>query len=109
MWLLTGGDVSDDWTLTWHATMQDDVNVASCCRHPFGRVLCMMMSRLHHADVILIRVSHVGRVNWYSGWVSPAGRRRRVALVYARGQPPRRRVMARTAVFDVRFRRCFHQ
>ena len=33
----------------------------------------MMMSLLRHDDVIIIRVSHVGRVNWYSGRVSPSG------------------------------------
>jgi hypothetical protein len=56
----------------------------------------MMTSQIHHADVINIniRVSHMGRVNWYSGWVCPSGRRRRVGRIYERGQPPRRRVRA---------------
>jgi hypothetical protein len=57
-----------------------------------------------HADVINIRVSHVGRVNWYSGRVSPSGRRRRVARVgrvYARRQTPCRRVMESAAMSDV--------
>jgi len=31
----------------------------------------MLMSLLCHDDVIHIRVSHMGRVNWYSGRVSP--------------------------------------
>jgi len=34
-----------------------------------------------YADVIIIPVSQMGRVNWYSGRVSPSGRRRRVARV----------------------------
>jgi hypothetical protein len=88
-------------------------------------LLCMMTSSLHHADVIMghaycacwrhnyviiIRVWHVSRVVWYSGRVSPSGRRRRVwrvARVCARGQSPRRRVTARAKVSDVRFRRGF--
>jgi hypothetical protein len=41
--------------------------------------LCILMSQLHHANVIFIWVSHVGQVVWYSGWVSPSGRRRCVA------------------------------
>jgi len=36
-------------------------------------LLCMMMSQLRHADVIYIRVSHMGRVIWYSGRVSHPG------------------------------------
>jgi hypothetical protein len=64
----------------------------------------MLMSLLCHADVIIIRVNQMGRVNWYSGRVSPSGRRRRVARVWrdcVRGpaNPP-----ARAAVSDVRFR-----
>ena len=62
-----------------------------------------------HADIILIRVSDMGRVVWYSGRVGPSGRRRRVARVCARGQPPRRRVTARVAMSGVRFRRGFQQ
>jgi len=66
-----------------------------------------MMSQLHHADVILIRVSHMGRVVWYSGRVSPFGRRRRVrhvARFCACGQTPRRRVTAiMTSDFDIVF------
>jgi len=69
----------------------------------------MLTSQLCHAEVILIRVSHVGRINWYSGRVSPSGRRRRVVRVCARGQQPRWRVTARATVFYVWFRRCFHQ
>jgi len=72
-------------------------------------LLCMLMSLLRHADVIIIRVSHVGRVNWYSGRVSPSGRRRRVGRVCARGQTPCRRVMESAAMSDVRFWRRFHQ
>jgi len=44
-------------------------------------LLCMLTSQLCHADVIHIWVSHVGRVNWYSGRVSSSGRRRRVGCV----------------------------
>ena len=65
-------------------------------------LLCMLTSQLHHDDIIIIRVNHMGRV-------SPSGRRRRVGRVYARGLPPRCRVTARAAVFDVRFRRGFQQ
>jgi hypothetical protein len=74
--------------------------------------LCMLTACLRHDDVILIRVWHMGRVNWYSGRVSPSGRRRRVwrvARVCARGQPPRRSVTARAAISGVRFRRGFQQ
>jgi hypothetical protein len=102
----------DNCALTWHAD-------CAWWRHPYIRLtssltclLCMLMSQLHHDDVINIRVSHIGRVNWYSGRVSPSGRRRcvwRVARVCAHGQQPRRRVMARGDVSDVRFRRCFRQ
>ena len=94
----------------WHGmpTMHDDVIVTSGWRHP-ACWLCMMTSQLRHADVILIRVRHVGRVNWYSGWVSPSGWRRRVARVCARGLQPSRCVTTRADVADVRFRRCFHQ
>jgi hypothetical protein len=70
------------------------------------------MSQLHHADVILILVSHVGRVVWYSGRVSPSRQRRRVRHVAhfcARGQTPRWRVTSRDDDSDVRFRRRFHQ
>ena len=90
-------------------------------------LLYMMMSQLHHANVIpgmstvhddvtfascwrhLIRASHVGRVNWYSGRVNSSGWRRRVGRVCARGQTPCRRVMESAAMADVRFWRCFHQ
>ena len=34
-------------------------------------LLFTLTSLLRHADVIHIRVSHMGRVNWYSGRVSP--------------------------------------
>jgi len=74
--------------------------------------LCMLASCLRHDDVIIIRVWHMGRVIWYSGRVSPSGRRRRVwrvARVCACGQSPRQRVMARADVFGVRFRRGFQQ
>ena len=59
-------------------------------------LLCMLTSQLCHADVIHIRVSHVGRVNWYSGRV-------------ARGQTPCRRVMESAAMSDVRVLRRFYQ
>ena len=74
-------------------------------------LLRMMTSQLRHVDVIIIRVRHVGWVVWYSGRVSPSGRRWhvwRVACVCARGQPPRRCVMTRAAISNVRFRRGFH-
>jgi len=74
--------------------------------------LCILPSWLCHDDVIIIRVWHVGRVVWYSGRVSPSGRRRRVwrvARVCARGQCPGRRVTAREDVSDVWFRRGFQQ
>ena len=35
--------------------------------------LCMLTSQLCHADVILIRVSLVGRVIWYSGRICHSG------------------------------------
>jgi len=72
-------------------------------------LLCMMMSQLCHADVIYIRVSHMGRVIWYSGRVNSSGWRRRVGRVCARGQTPCRRVMESAAMSDVRFWRRFHQ
>jgi hypothetical protein len=53
-------------------------------------LLCMMTSQLCHADIIIIRVSHIGQVNWFSGRVSPFGRRRRVGRVCTSGQSPRR-------------------
>jgi hypothetical protein len=66
--------------------------------------LYMLMSQLCHVDIILIRVGHVGRVNWYSGQVSPFGRKRHVGRVGARGQPPYRRVRPYlTSNFDVVF------
>jgi len=74
--------------------------------------LCILASWLRHDNIILIRVWHVGRVVWYSGRVSSSGWKRRVwrvARVCARGQSPRRRVMARAEVSDVRFRRGFQQ
>ena len=68
----------------------------------------MMTSLLHHADVILIRVSHMGRVNWYSGRVNSSGRRRRVGRVCARGQTPCRRVRpCPTSEFDAVFTSSF--
>ena len=70
-----------------------DVSADMACQ------LCMLTSQLCHADVILIRVSLVGRVIWYSGRVCPSGRRRRVA---SRGQPPLRRVLARAGMSHVR-------
>jgi len=102
-------DVSADWSLTWHAT-------CACWHHNYimlipslSCLLCMLTSQLCHADVINIRVSHMGRVNWYSGRVSPSGRRRRVGPVCARGQTPCRRVMESAAMSDVWFWRRFHQ
>jgi hypothetical protein len=106
-------DVSADWSMmwlmTWHA-------YCACWHHTYIRLmsslaclLCMLTSQLCHADVINIRVSHVGRVNWYSGRVSPSGRRRRVGRVCARRQTPCRRVMESAAMSDVRFWRRFHQ
>jgi len=73
------------------------------------------MSLLHHDDVIIIRVSHMGRVNWYSGQSYGSGQ-----LVFGSGQPirakktrvtrgareqiPRRRVRTcSTSDFDVVF------
>jgi hypothetical protein len=50
-------------------------------------LLCMMTSQLCHADIIIIRVSHIGRVNWFSG------------RVCTRGQSPRRRVRACTMFY----------
>ena len=44
----------------------------------------MLMSLLHHDDVIIIRVSHMGRVNWYSGQSYGSGQ-----LVFGSGQPIR--------------------
>jgi len=98
------------WLMTWQ--------VVPLCWH--GMLLYMLMSQLHqddvipgmstvHADIIFIRVSHMGRVNWYSGRVSPSGRRRRVGRVCARGQTPCWRVMESAAMSDVRFWRRFHQ
>jgi hypothetical protein len=105
-------DWSMMWLMTWHA-------YCACWHHAYIRLmsslaclLCMLMSLLRHADVIIIRVSHMGRVNWYSGRVSPSGRRSRVwrvARVWARGQSPLRRVTARAEVSDIRFRRGFQQ
>jgi len=91
------------WRVCW---LVDDVAADMAC------LLCMLTSQLCHADVINIRVSHVGRVNWYSGRVRPSGRRRRVARVgrvCARGQMPCRSVMESAAMSDVRFWRRFHQ
>jgi hypothetical protein len=100
-------DVSVDWSMmwlmTWHA-------YCACWHHTYIRLmsslaclLCMLTSQLCHADVINIWVSHVGLVNWYSGRVSPSGRRRRVGRVCARRQTPCRRVMESAAMSDVRF------
>jgi hypothetical protein len=72
-------------------------------------LLFTLMSLLHHADVINIRVSHMGRVNWYSGRVNSSGWRRRVGRVCARGQTPCRRVMESAAMSDVWFWRRFHR
>jgi hypothetical protein len=33
----------------------------------------MMMSQIRHADIINIRVSHMGRVIWYSGRATHPG------------------------------------
>jgi len=33
----------------------------------------MMMSQIRHADIINIRVSHMGRVIWYSGQATHPG------------------------------------
>jgi hypothetical protein len=105
--------VSAAWSLMWLLTRHV---YCACWHHAYIRLmsslaclLCMLMSLLRHADVIIIRVSHVGRVNWYSGRVSPSGRRRRVGRVCARGQTPCRRVMESAAMSDVRFWRRFHQ
>jgi hypothetical protein len=66
----------------------------------------MLMSLLHHADVILILVSHVGRVNWYSGWGQPIrAKKTRGARLRAWAATS----SARAAMSDVRFRRRFHQ
>jgi hypothetical protein len=78
---------------------------------------CQVIGHWHgmptgHDDVILIQVWHVGRVIWYSGWVSSSGWRRRVwhvARVCARGQSPRRHVTVREDCSDVRFWRGFYQ
>jgi hypothetical protein len=67
------------------------------------------MAWWRHDYVILIRVWNVGRINWYSGQVSPSGRRRRVARVCARGQSLCWCVMARAEVSGVQFRRGFQQ
>jgi len=78
-------NVLADWTMTWHAN-------CACWRHSYimmtsswASLLCMMTSQLCHADIITIRVRHVGRVVWYLGRVSPSRRRWRVARVCARG------------------------
>jgi hypothetical protein len=88
-----------DWSLTCCLYM-----LPSCLHHDdvtLGMLLCMLTSQLCHVDVILIRVSHVGRV-------SPSRWRRLVGRVCARGQPPFQRVTARADVSDVRVRRGFH-
>jgi len=93
-------------TVRWHGMMTSWLHHVMSF---WACLLCMMTSQLCHADVILIRVSHMGRVNWYSGRVNPSGGRRRVGRVArfcARGQQPRQSVKVRE---DVRFRRCFHQ
>jgi len=72
-------------------------------------LLFMMTSLLRHADVILIRVNHIGRVNWYSGRVNSSEWRRRVGRVCTRGQTPCRRVMESAAMSDVRIWRRFHR
>jgi len=97
-------DVSADWSLTWHADCAWWCHNYIRMTSSWACLLCMLMSLLRHADVIIIRVSHMGRVNWYSGRVSPSGRRRRVGRVCASGPPPRRRVRPRmTFDFDAVF------
>jgi len=66
--------------------------------------LCMLAPCLRHDNVILIRVWHVGRAVWYSGRVSPSGRRRRVWRVASNLAGTWRRVMTiPTSDFDVVF------
>jgi len=107
--------------------MHADVSITSCwCHHgpcycawwcrnyimlmsSLTCLLFMLTSLLRHSDVINIRVSHMGRVNWYSGRVNPSGWRRRVGRVGARGQTPCQRVMESAAMSDVRFWYRFHQ
>jgi len=121
--LLTGR-----WRGWWHGmpTVHDDITITSgWCHHrpcyctwwchnyimlmsSMACLLFMMMSLLRHADVINIRASHMGRVNWYSGRVNSSGWRRRVGRVGARGQTPFRRVMESAAMFDFWFWRRFH-
>ena len=52
------------WRVCW---LVDDVAADMAC------LLCMLTSQLCHADVILIRVSLVGRDIWYSGRVCHSG------------------------------------
>jgi hypothetical protein len=113
----------------WHVmlTVHTDIFITSCWCHyrpccctwwchnyimlmsSLACLLFTLTSLLRHADVIHIRVSHMGRVNWYSGRVNSSGRRRRVGRVCARGKTPCRRVMKSVAMSDVRFCRRFHQ
>jgi len=72
----------------------------------------VLMSHMRYDDVIIIQVMHMGWIIWYSGRVSPFGRRKRVAHVWRvgpRGQPPLQPVLARAGMSHVRILRCFHQ
>jgi len=98
--------ITSAWHHPWHAYFASWHHNYVMLMSSWACLLYMLTSHLHHANVINIRVSHMGRVNWYSGRVSPSGRRRhvwRVAHVYAHGQPPRRCVTARADVFDAIF------
>jgi len=64
--------------MTWHADCAWWCHIYIRLTSSWACLLCILMSLLCHADIIIIQVSHMGRVNWYSGRVSPSGRRRRM-------------------------------
>jgi len=91
----------------WHGTLtvHDDVTLTSCWRHPGMPTV--------HADVTITSwwrhhypgLSH-GSGQLVFGSDQPIWAKKTRGT---RGPPPRRRVGARAATSDVRFRRCFHQ
>jgi len=91
---LAAGDVAWWVPLRWRVSWLD---AAMACQ------LCMLASWWHHPYPGLARGS--GQLVFGSG----QSIRVKKARVYVHGQPPRRRVTTRAAVFDVQFRRGFYQ
>ena len=104
-WLVGPTVLTCQMTGWWHGmpTVYADITITSGWRHPW-HAYCACWRH----NCIMLMSSLFGSITW----VCPSGRRRRVrsvARVCACEQQPRRRVMARAALSDVRFRRGFHQ